>query len=103
MKQKFLTSLLVAAFLISQAPVVASAQAPAPKLTAAGDEPLRTNLEAFKTKIVTLRLTAGDEISGTVAEIGDNAVLLSQIVGKEYFDAVIPYDSIIGIVARTKQ
>ena len=57
-------------------------------------------LEKFQGKTVTLKLASGEEIGGTVTAIGKNGVHLSQVTGKELFDAVIRLDRINAVVYR---
>ena len=63
---------------------------------------IKSNLENYKGKAVTLRLSSGEEISGTVAEVGTTAVHLSALTGKEFYDAVVPLQQVVALVVRTK-
>lgn len=64
---------------------------------------IRMTLEQYVGSGVTLKLLAGEELSGTVKTVGKNAVQLSQLTGKEFFDAVIPIDRIQAIIVRTQK
>lgn len=63
---------------------------------------IKSNLESYKGKAVTLRLSSGEEIGGTVAEVGTTAVHLSALTGKEFYDAVVPLQEVVALVVRTK-
>ncbi len=52
-------------------------------------------------KLVELRLKSGDKISGKVEVVGDKAVHLAQLVGQEFYDAVVVIDDISAVVIRT--
>ncbi len=67
-----------------------------------GADAIKTNLESYKGKAVTLRLSSGEEIGGTVADVGTNAVHLTALTGKEFFDAVVPLNQVVALVVRTK-
>ena len=52
-------------------------------------ENMKTLLDASVGRVVTLQLTSGQEISGTVAKVGDHAVHLSRVAGRDFYDAVV--------------
>jgi hypothetical protein len=72
------------------------------KLTAQGSTPVKQSLENLKGKSVSLRLRSGEDLAGQVADVGDKAVVLTQLTGKEFFDAVITLDSIDAVTSRAK-
>ncbi len=53
-------------------------------------------------KRVTIKLTSGHELEGTVAKVGPAAIHLSQLAGKEFFDAVVRLDQVSAVIVRTK-
>ena len=67
----------------------------------AGDT-VRSVLERQMGRRVTLRLDAGAEISGTVAKVGQSLVHLSELTGREFFDAVVPIERIQAVIVRTR-
>ncbi len=99
MLRKIVSTLLFTGTLLATAPAFAQEAA---KLGASGDEPVRSTLEALKKKPVTLRLGTGEEITGTVAEIGDNAVLISGLSGKDFYDALVLFDSISAVIYKAR-
>lgn len=60
------------------------------------------NLQKQVGKRVGLKLTSGQEVEGTVAKVGPTAVQLSQLAGKEFFDAVVRLDHVSALIVRTK-
>ena len=62
---------------------------------------LRGALEAQKGKVVTLRLLAGEEVSGKVADVGDAAVRLTELTGKEFYEALVRTDNISALIVRS--
>lgn len=67
----------------------------------AEDDSLRGALQDRQGKVVTLVL-AGSELTGTVARIDAGSVKLTQLVGKEFFDAVVELDQVQAVVFRVK-
>lgn len=54
-------------------------------------------------KRVTFRLGSGEEIEGTVVQVGKSLVHVSRISGKEYYDAVISIDKVSAIRMRVRE
>ena len=77
-------------------------------LSAATDGTVNVNLTGrdqimqWKGKRVTLVLRSGKELEGTVGEVSSANVELKQLVGKEFYDAVVKQDEIAAFVYRTK-
>lgn len=59
-------------------------------------------LAAQKDKRVTVRLRAGQEITGTVRNVTGKLVQLGAVTGREFFDAVVPLEAAEAIVVRTR-
>src|SRR5688572_9260788 len=53
------------------------------------DDFVRAALESQKGQSVTLRLLSGEEISGKVTEVGEAAAKISELTGKEFFEAYV--------------
>lgn len=53
-------------------------------------------------KKVALRLEAGDEIEGTVVQVGKSLVHVSKLSGKDFYDAVISIDKISAVRVRVR-
>jgi hypothetical protein len=71
-------------------------------LTVQGNQVLRDNLQKKVGAKVTLQLSGGQEISGKVMEVGETAVHLSELTGKEFYDAVVRLDYISALVVRVR-
>jgi hypothetical protein len=50
---------------------------------------VKTILDRSVGRVVTLHLASGQEITGTVMYVGDRAVQLSRLAGRDLFDAVV--------------
>jgi hypothetical protein len=53
-------------------------------------------------KPVTVVLKGGHSYSGKVGQVGDHHVLLSELSGKEFFDALVAIDEIAAIEVRVR-
>ena len=60
-------------------------------------------LAGHKTKRVTIRLRSGQELTGTVRDVTPRLVVLGALGGREFFDAVVPLESVEAVLIRTKQ
>jgi len=63
---------------------------------------LASTLAKYVGKRVTVHLKAGHELTGTVTKVGQTAVHLSELTGKEFFDAVVRLDDISALVIRVR-
>lgn len=54
-------------------------------------------------KRVALRLDSGDEIEGTVTQVGKSLVHVSRLSGKEFYDAVISIDRVSAVRMRVRE
>jgi len=73
----------------------------APLAVGPGDD-VQQVLQGQAGKRVTVRVRAGEELSGTVKTVNEDVVHLGELSGKEFFDAVIPLDSIDAVIVRVK-
>jgi len=96
--KKALTIPLVLAGLLLLSPAVI---AESPQVNK-GDT-IQTILTAQKGKQATIKLVAGDELTGKVGEVTDKLVLLQSLSGKEFFDAVIDMEAIAAVIIRNKE
>ena len=79
-------------------------------MTSAAAEPLALGqgdtvekvLIAQKGKKVTIRLGSGEDLSGIVKEVNGSLVQLSELSGKEFYDAVIATKNIAAVIIRTR-
>ena len=51
---------------------------------------------------VTLYLASGDSKAGVLLDVGKDLVHLGEIVGKEFFDALIAIQGILGVEVRVR-
>ena len=84
-------------------PVVAAALCLASWTVAAKDEVMANALKERTGKKVTILLQSGAELSGKVANVGNNTATLSELGGKEFYDAVIDLDDISAIQYRARE
>ncbi|MBI3995107.1 MAG: hypothetical protein HY349_03915 [Nitrospirae bacterium] len=63
---------------------------------------LMDNLKMSVGQFVYVRLSSGDELGGEVKEVGINSVHLSELRGREFFDALVPIDRIVAIIKRAR-
>jgi hypothetical protein len=72
------------------------------KLEVRKADTVKSLLERQVGKRVGLVLTTGPELTGIVADVGDQVVHLSQLGGREFFDAVVSLDRISAVVVRAR-
>jgi hypothetical protein len=75
--------------------------AAAAELTISGDQTVARTLGLQQGQRVTLLLTSGTELTGTVKAVGDHAVQLHALSGKEFFDAVVDLAKVEAVLIRT--
>lgn len=63
---------------------------------------IKDNLAALKGKSVTVTLSSGQAITGTVADVKGNLLHLSKISQKDFYDALVAVDHIAAIEARAR-
>lgn len=80
-----------------------SVSASAEDLSISPNDTTQSVVAAQKGKRITLRLRSGQELTGIVRDASGKLVVLGALQGREFFDAVIPLDSIEAVVIRTKQ
>jgi hypothetical protein len=71
------------------------------KLTVGKDDTIRSVLSAQVGKRVTLKLDS-EELTGVVRSVGDHAVHLGDLTGREFFDAVVDLDEVSAVLIRVK-
>ena len=60
------------------------------------------NLTVFSGKTVSVHLTSGNSLSGVVGNVGDHHLHLKELVGKEFYDALVCVKHIEAIEVRAK-
>jgi hypothetical protein len=89
--------------LVTIALCLAIAQASAQGVAVSPKDTIQSVVAAQKAKRVTLRLRSGQELTGILRESTDRLVVLGELSGREFFDAVIAIESIEAVIIRTKQ
>ncbi len=64
---------------------------------------IQKTLEGQQGKRVTVRLLAGEELTGKVVTVTKELLHLSALSGREYFDAVIDVGRIQAVIVRVKE
>ena len=65
--------------------------------------PLERETSHRNGKKVTVVLQSGTELSGKVKDVGNNTLTLSELSGKELFDAVVDLDDISAVQFRARE
>lgn len=60
-------------------------------------------LQAQVGKPVTLVLTSGTELGGTVAGVRDGAVVLKGLTGKDFYDALVMLQHVAAVEVRARE
>ena len=81
---------------------LAIANASAQVVTVAPTDTVQSIVSAQKGKRVTLRMRSGQELTGTLRQSTDRLVVIGELTGREFFDAVVPIDAIEAVIVRTK-
>ena len=64
---------------------------------------LADNLTALKGRTVTVTLTAGQSLSGTVKEVKTGLLHLEKLAGKEFYDALVVIEDISAVEVRVRK
>jgi hypothetical protein len=63
-------------------------------------ETIHKTIEAQVGKRVKLKLVSGQDIEGQVARVGNEAVLLTELTGMEFFDATVRLNQVAAVIVR---
>ena len=63
---------------------------------------MKENLLRSIGKRISLKLTSGEPMEGTVVKVGDQNVHLAKLSGKDYYDAIVRIDRIEAIIFKTR-
>ena len=63
---------------------------------------LKDNLASNVGKRVSLMISSGESLEGTIEKVGDHFVLISKLSGKDYFDALVRIDELKAVVFRAR-
>ena len=96
---------LAAAILLSAAPAAGQATAPGQekKMVLEEQDTMANVLKRLEGKPVRIRLAgSGEEIIGRLQKVGKELVHLSDLSGREFFDAVVRIDQISAVSAQVR-
>ena len=88
--------------------LVVGGLAPAPpalaqdKVEVRDADTVKAVLERQVGKRVALLMRSGTEVTGTVAKVGGHVAHLTELGGREFFDAVVSLDQVQGVVIRAR-
>ena len=83
-------------------PLLPATAAEEQKFEMRAEESVKTLLADAVGKQVTLLMSSGQEVTGVVVKVGDHAVHLTRLVGRDYFDAVILLDRVDGVALKVR-
>ena len=63
---------------------------------------VRTVLARHADKKVTLVLVQGTELTGTVRSVGEGVVHLSEVGGREFYDAVVDLQKVAAVLVKVR-
>jgi hypothetical protein len=63
---------------------------------------IRINLEKFLGERVTINLIGGGELQGVVSKVGTTTLYMTELTGKEFFDAVVRLDHISAVTVKMR-
>ena len=94
--------LLCTAVLIASPTLSAPAIAEELTIDVTAEAAVQEALRKLTGKSVTLRLDGGAELSGLVEAVGETAVRIGQLTGKEFYSAVVRLDEVAAVIYRAK-
>jgi hypothetical protein len=102
MKSHLLALSLLASFLIGAARTEAAPAETAPVLNTA--ESMADNLRrlAAEKKPVEIVLRNGKSYKGRLAAVGDSSVIVAEIVGREFYDALVLIEEVVAVEVRAR-
>ena len=65
-------------------------------------ESIRLNLEKFLGERVTVSLIGGGELQGVVSKVGTTALYITELTGKEFFDALVRLDHVSAVTVKMR-
>lgn len=96
MKRLILISLLVCSTMFTVRGVIAD------ELNIKDGDTIKSILVKQVGKRVSITMKSGQELSGVLASVTDEVSHISELTGKEFYDAVVSTDRIETIIIRTK-
>lgn len=74
----------------------------AQSFTVSQDDTIEKVLAAQKGKRVTVKVGPSDELTGVVKLVTPKVVHLSELAGREFFDAVVDLQHVVAVIVRTR-
>ena len=68
----------------------------------ADGDAIRDALKSREGKSITLVLNSGTELTGKLGEVTKESVRLTELSGKEFFDATVELDAVAAVVYRVR-
>ena len=59
-------------------------------------------LRARVGKPANVMLRSGKDVAGTVAEVRENTVVLTRLQGRDFYDAIVRLDDVVGVELRMR-
>ena len=63
---------------------------------------MRSALSRQSGKTVTLKLDSGEELTGVLRNVGDDAVVLEKLSGRDFYDAVVDVEEIAALIYKAR-
>ena len=93
---------LILIFLLAFSTLFTISGAIADELTIKDSDTIKSILVQQVGKRVTITMKSGQELSGVLSSVSDELSHISELTGKEFYDAVVSTDRIESIIIRTK-
>lgn len=93
---------LIAVALLCAAYTAFSGHALAQPVSVSPSDTPQSFVAAYKGKRITVRLRSGQELSGLVRDATGQLLVLGEMAGREYFDAVVPMSAIEAVLVRSR-
>ena len=95
-------ALAVFALVVVSSLPLSTASAQDARIEVRTSDTVKSTLDRQVGKRVSLVLTTGPELTGVVTTVADHVVHISELSGREFFDAVVSLDRISAVVIRVR-
>lgn len=93
---------IVSSVIVPFGPNLVHAQAQSIKIELAAADDVKSILNKIGNKPVTLVLLSDKEISGKISNITDRLIHLTDLAGKDYYDAIVKIENIQAVIIRAR-
>jgi hypothetical protein len=100
MNMKALLFILIGSLITTCIPLSGYAKEDAFQFTQ--DTSLQGGLSQFKGKPVEIILKSGEQLAGKIADVGSRILVLKELRGKEFYDAVVAIDDISAVIFKAR-